>query len=207
MNLAFVSQYFVQIILSSLVFGRLAYIITHLVEFQYNYISTLYVWDLKFNFFGILIGLILSLFIASKKNKEDFWAWFDAVILSLIAMLIFVHIGYFLAGKAYGIPTKLPWGIRFEIKHIPFVSPIHPTQIYSAIVSMFLLAYSVKTRKRIHLSGIVGSKALMIYSLAMLGIDFLHGAPSFYTKIAYGIITSLSFIAYIHSSHKTHINS
>lgn len=207
MNLAFVTEYFIHVIVAALVGGRLVYVLTNLAEFQHDYLSVLYVWDLKFSFFGMLAASIATLYFAAHRNKEDFWAWFDAFFLSSLGLLIFVHIGYFLAGKNYGLPTDLLWGISFEATHIPFVSPIHPTQLYAAALTILLLGYSVKQSKRIHLSGVVGAKALMIYSLGMLTIDFFHGSPSIYVKIAYGVLAALAFIGYIHCTHKTHVTS
>ena len=207
MNFAFVTEYFAHVIVASLLGGRLVYFLSNLQEFQGHWISTLYIWDLNFSYFGMIGGALLAIFFAARRNKEDFWAWLDVFLVSSLAMLIFVHLGYFFAGKDYGLPTDLPWGITFDVRHIPFVIPIHPTQLYAAAVTLFLLGYSVKSSKRIHLSGVVGTKALMIYSLAMLGIDFLHGSPSVYIKIAYGIFAALAFIGYIHCSHKSHIIS
>ncbi|MBU0706190.1 prolipoprotein diacylglyceryl transferase [Patescibacteria group bacterium] len=205
MNTAFVTEYFPYVLLAALFGGRAAYVLSNISEFQNYWISLIYVWDLKFSFFGMLAGALLAVFLASRKNREDFWSWSDALFLSSMAMLIFVHVGYFFAGKEYGLPTNLPWGIALDVKHIPFVSPIHPTQLYAALLTMLLLIYSVKASKRIHLSGVVGTRALMIYSLGMFGIDFMHGSPSGYLKIAYGIVAALAFIGYIHCSHKTHI--
>ncbi len=207
MNLAFVTEYLAHVIVAALLGGRLVYVISNLSEFKHNFLSVIYIWDLKFSFFGMLAAAIATLYFAARKNKEDFWAWFDTFFLSSLGMLIFVHIGYFFAGKNYGLPTSLPWGISFEATNIPFVSPIHPTQLYAALLTAILLAYSVKQSKRIHLSGVVGARALMIYSLGMLGIDFLHGSPSIYVKISYGVLAALAFVGYIHCTHKTHITS
>ena len=207
MNLAFVTEYFLHVIVGGLLGGRIVYVLSNLSEFRFNLISILYLWDLKFSFFGILGASLLVLYIASRRSREDFWAWFDTFFLATLGMLIFVHIGYFFAGKDYGLPTSLPWGIAFDATNIPFVSPLHPTQLYAALLTLFLLAYSVNKRKRIHLSGVVGTMALIIYSLGMLAIDFLHGSPSMYVKITYGILAALTFIGYIHCSHKTHITT
>lgn len=207
MNLAFLTEYFVHVIIAALLGGRIVYVLTHLTEFKHSYLSVFYAWDLKFSFFGMLAGAAATLYLAARKRKEDFWAWFDALFLSTLAMLIFVHLGYFFSGKEYGLPTTLPWGIAFEANHIPFVSPIHPTQLYAALLTLLLLAYSVKKSKRIHLSGVVGSRALMVYSIGLLGIDFLHGSPSMYIKIAYGVLAGLAFISHVHCTHKTHISN
>lgn len=207
MNLAFVTEYFLHVIIGGLIGGRIVYVLTHLSEFRFNPISVLYVWDLNFNFVGILGASLLVLYYASRRSREDFWAWFDTYFLASLGMLLFVHIGYFFAGKEYGLPTTLPWGIAFEATNIPFTSPLHPTQLYAALLTLILLTYSVNKSKRTHLSGVVGTTALIIYSLSMLGIDFLHGSPSIYVKITYGALAALSFIGYIHCSHKTHITS
>lgn len=204
MNLAFVTEYFLHVIVAGLLGGRIVYVLSNFSEFSFNLPSIFYLWDLKFNFFGILGASLLALFLASRRSREDFWAWFDTFVLASLAMLIFVHIGYFFAGKEYGLPTSLPWGIAFDATNIPFVSPLHPTQLYAALLTLLLLTYSVNRSRRIHLSGIVGTVALIIYSLSMLAIDFLHGAPSTYAKIAYSVVAALSFIGYIHCSHKTH---
>jgi phosphatidylglycerol---prolipoprotein diacylglyceryl transferase len=207
MNFAFVTEYFLHVVVGGLLGGRLVYVLTNLSEFRSHLVSILYVWDLKFSFFGCMAASLLVLYFASRKSREDFWAWFDTFFLTSLAMLIFVHIGYFFAGKEYGMPTSLPWGIAFDATNIPFVSPLHPTQLYSAILTLFLLAYSVNKSKRVHLSGVAGTIALIVYSLSMLCIDFFHGAPSTYVKIAYGVLAALGFVGYIHCSHKTHITN
>jgi phosphatidylglycerol:prolipoprotein diacylglycerol transferase len=207
MNLSFMTRHFLHIALSALIVGRITYMLENLREFIGNPLSLFYVWDLKFSFFGITIGATAMLFWLCKKNEEDFWAWFDALFLSTLAMLLFVHIGNFFDGKNYGLPTELPWGITFDTTHIPFVTPVHPTQLYSLLLALVLLVYSNIKGKRIHLSGVIGTRALMVYALGMLGISFLYGDPSVYVRISYGIVAALAFIGQVHSSHKTHITN
>jgi phosphatidylglycerol:prolipoprotein diacylglycerol transferase len=206
MNLNFLTRYFVHITLTALLAGRLAYVLENISDFLGRPVSVLFIWDLKFSFFGVLLGAAAMLFYQCKKNKEDFWGWFDALFLSTLAMLIFVHLGFFFNGTNYGLPTDLPWGITFEAANIPFVTPIHPTQLYALLLTIILLIYSNIKSKRTHLSGVVSTSALMIYSIGMLGIDFLHGAPSLYIRVAYGAMAILAFVAHIQATHKTHIN-
>ena len=116
--------------------------------------------------------------------------------------LFFIHLGHFFNGTHYGKPTELPWGISFDTFNIPFITPIHPVQIYSALITFVIFSLSMSYVKRIHLSGIVGAFAIMLYSLSAFGIDFLHGLPSAYGKISYLIVAALAFIFYIHCSHK-----
>lgn len=204
MNLSFLSYAALPLLGIMLLGGRLFYVISNWNFFSHFPLSTFFLWDLRFSFFGIIYGLIAGLFFFSKKRKEDFWAWLDTGILALLLMMIFIHIGHFFDGKNYGLPTDLPWGIAFDSLNIRFLSPVHPTQIYAALFTLGLLIYSIKKSKRIYLSGVVGNKVLMIYSLGLFGIDFLHGTPSWPVKINFLILAVISFIFMVHCSHKSH---
>ena len=207
MNLVFFTRSFLPLLLGALVFGRLFFALENFNLTKENPVLLLYIWDLNFSFFGIIFGVILVLYFLTKRAQEDFWGWVDVAALATIAVTIFTHLGYFFSGQQYGIPTTLPWGIAFDAAHIPYITPLHPIQLYATLASLILLAYSVGRSKRIHLSGVVGTRAIMIYSLCMFGLDFLRGDPhlSLYTKIAYGSLAAISFIASVHCSHKTHI--
>ena len=206
MNLIFLTRHFPFLLLAAVVGGRLFYAIENWSLFKEMPISLLYIWDLNFSLFGVLFGLVSILFIITRRQKENFWAWIDVTLLTTISVLFFAHIGFFLSGKFYGSPTELPWGIAFEASHIPYITPLHPTQLYAALLTLILIGYSVKRSRRTHLYGVIGTRALMIYCLYMLAIDFLRGDPTLfmYTKIAYATVAALSFIATVHCSHQTH---
>jgi len=207
MNLAFLSQYFLPLLMAAVFGGRLFYFFENWAIMSDNLISVLHLWNLnQYSFFGILFGLFVALFFLARRRHEDFWAWVDASALTTLGVLIFTHLGFFFSGRYYGEPTTLPWGIAFDASHIPYLTPLHPIQLYAAFLTIILLGYSVKRSKRIHLSGVVGTWAIMLYSLHMLGIDFLRGDPTHYTytKIVFAVLAALSFIASVHCSHKTH---
>jgi len=202
LNISFFSRYILHVIMAVIAGGRLFYVIENWYLFSPNPIYALYFWDLNFSFFGIIYALVIVLYFLTKRNKEDFWSWFDTSILGMILIMFFVHIGHFFNGTQYGMPTDLPWGIAFDSQNIPYLNPLHPTQVYAALLSIFIFAFSLKKLKRTHLSGIVGTMALMVYSIGMLSIDFIHGSPSLYVKISFVITATLSFIFLVLSSHK-----
>jgi phosphatidylglycerol:prolipoprotein diacylglycerol transferase len=207
MNISFIAHNAIFVILAVLIGGRLVYIFENLKLFSSNPIYAFFIWDLHFSFFGILYSIIIALIILARRANEDFWAWFDVSILSILQAMVFIHIGHFFNGSQYGTPTDLPWGIAFDVQNIPYLNPIHPVQIYAFLFTLIVLIYVLKRSKHVHLSGVVGTLALMLYSLGMLGIDFLHGDPSFYVKISFGIIATLSFIFLVLCSSKTHSKS
>ena len=202
LNLNFFVHNFIYFIILPLIGGRLFYILEHFSVFTQNPLRILFVWDLGLSVFGILYSAILVLYFFSKRNHEDFWTWLDAFVLSGLVGSFFIHIGHFFNGTHYGKPTDLPWGIAFDTFNIPYLTPIHPTQLYSALIIFIIFSYSIKYVKRTHLGGMAGTLAVMLYSLSAFGIDFLHGAPSTYAKINFLIIAGLAFIFYIHCSHR-----
>lgn len=202
LKLSFFVNNFIFFLLIPLIGGRLFYIFEHFSAFQKNFQQIFYIWDFGFSVFGIFYTIILTLYILSRKKHEDFWVWLDAFSVSGLAGLFFLHIGHFFNGTHYGIPTDLPWGIAFDTFNIPFITPIHPTQIYSAIAVFIILGISMKVVKRTHLTGIAGTLAIMLYSIGAFGIDFLHGSPSAFSKINYIIIAVTAFVFYINCSYK-----
>ena len=186
----------------ALVGGRIMYLAEHFSAYSGNLLSTIYVWDMGFSPLGIFYATIILLAILAHRDHEDFWGWIDVFAMTGLVGLFFIHLGHFFDGSAYGTPTDLPWGIAFSNFNIPFQTPIHPTQLYSALATFAVFNISMIIAKRTHLTGLAGSLGIMLYSLCALGIDFLHGEPSMVSKVSFGAIAALAFVAYIHCSHK-----
>ncbi len=204
MNLPFLVHHFIYLLIFPLIIGRIFYVFEHLSAFMRHPLDIFFVWDLKFSTFGALYGFIATLYFYTDMNSEDFWEWFDNTTLAGLAGLVFVHLGHFFNGSNYGKPTELPFGIAFDNIAIPFTSPIHPTQLYAALLALLVYGIAMKYNKRIHLSGMVATLALVIYSLGAFSLEFLHGLSSSYIKGNYLFIAATAFVAYIHTSHKSH---
>lgn len=202
MKLSFLSKHLLYFLLIPLIGGRLFYAFEHISWIQDNPLSLITFWDMNFSRFGILYSFIIALYFLSRREKEDFWAWLDAFVLSGLVALVFIHIGHFFNGSHYGTLTDMPWGIAFDTFNIPFTKPIHPTQLYSSALSFFTVNYLVRFVKRTHLTGMAGNLGFMLYCLGALAIDFFHGSPSNYARINYLVIAALAFIFYIHCSHR-----
>jgi prolipoprotein diacylglyceryltransferase len=182
--------------------GRILYLAEHFYAYSANPLSVFYVWDMGFSPLGVFEASILLLVALTRRDHEDFWGWLDVFALTGLVGLFFIHLGHFFDGSAYGTPTDLPWGIAFNNFNIPFQTPIHPTQLYSALATFAVFNVSMVMAKRTHLTGLAGSMGIMLYSICALGIDFLHGEPSMVSKVSFGVIAALAFVAYIHCSHK-----
>ncbi len=86
---------------------------------------------------GAAIGLLVGLWLFSRKNKLPYiWA-LDRVMVAVGVGGGLIRIGNLLNSEIFGHPTELPWGFRFHDSALwqHAVSPLacHPTQLYEAI--------------------------------------------------------------------------
>lgn len=104
------------------------------------------IWDQGLSLWGALIGFMSILSYRIYKANENLWKWLDAIFIPALVAYMIGMLGAFLGGVAYGRPTDLPWGVRYEIANVKYTVPVHPTQIYS-ILAIALLLWSKKLIK------------------------------------------------------------
>ncbi|MBI5412194.1 prolipoprotein diacylglyceryl transferase [Candidatus Peregrinibacteria bacterium] len=196
-NFSFLSNNLLIILGIGIFLGRILFFLEHFSLLWTEPWRILFIWDLNFSFFGVIYGCLIALFIYCKKNRENFWAWLDAFTLAGLVFLFFLSLGNFFEGSNYGLPTDLPWGILFNNIDVPFAIPIHPTQLYLALAAFAVFSYLMRYNKRHHQPGIVGTAGIMIMGLLLLGLDFLHGIPSFYLKANATLLAVVAFGGFI----------
>lgn len=141
LNLAFLADHTIVILLIAVFTARLAEIIVR----GYPLGQFFYFWeDTGFDFFAGVAAAGVVLFVACRRASESVLRWFDALLLALTAVVLFHHLGMFASGLAYGTPTTLPWGVLFDNPESAVLTnlPVHPTQLYAAVLTLvvFLVA-------------------------------------------------------------------
>jgi phosphatidylglycerol---prolipoprotein diacylglyceryl transferase len=86
----------------------------------------------------------------------------------------------FMAGCCYGKPTDMPWGVMYPPSAKAFRSfggvPVHPTQIYEAILGLFMFTVLVLYRGRKNRApGELFALQLLIYGAGRFIIEFFRG--------------------------------
>ena len=92
-------------------------------------------------FYGGLIGAALGGILYARIKKLPLWKLSDVLAPSIALGYVFGRIGCFLNGCCYGKACSLPWAVRFpaDNPNHPPTFPVHPTQIYDALLSLALL--------------------------------------------------------------------
>lgn len=81
---------------------------------------------------GLASGLVAAIIYGNRKSLS-LWPTLDSLTPLFAVFAIGVALSNFASGNAFGMETKLPWGIDL------WSAKRHPTQIYNALIAIFIL--------------------------------------------------------------------
>ena len=125
-------------------------------------------------FYGGLFGAVLLTWIVAKRNKLGFWLLGDSVAPAMAIGYSIGRIGCFLVGDDYGTKSDLPWAMAFPNGLPPTLDPVHPTQIYEALIMFIVFLYLWKIRKNNYKTGYIFSLYLILAGSERFFIEFLR---------------------------------
>ena len=167
-------------ILGVILGGRLGYILFYQFDyFLQNPLYLFYIWKGGMSFHGGLFGIILSIFLFTKKNNLEFFLLADFVSLVAPIGLFFGRIANFINVELIGRVTEFPFAIIYPtIDNLPR----HPSQLYEAFfegILLFLILLSVilknySNRKFGYISGLF----LLLYGIFRFSIEFVREPDS-----------------------------
>lgn len=170
----------VYIIISAIIGARIVYIAVNINEF--SSISSFFIlWKGGLSGVGGLIGGILGVYIFSRFNKIRFRRLLDLIIPYIALSFAIGRIGCFLRGCCFGLPTNLPWGIKYgegSLASYAFDVPVHPTQLYLVLGNLviFLILLKVYEKKK-DILGFTSLSFIALFSLQRMLIDFMRYYP------------------------------
>jgi len=157
----------IYLVIGIIIGGRLGYIFFYNFEYYSQNIFEIFkLWQGGMSFHGGLIGVIVSIFLFSKKTKTNFFKFAD--IISCVAPIgIFLgRIANFINGELYGKISNVPWAIIF-----PNAGSVtrHPSQIYEAILEgliLFIIINYLSLKKQLLFkTGYISGFFLVSYSI------------------------------------------
>jgi len=192
----------IYLILGIVAGGRMGYVIFYNFEYYtQNFFDIFKLWQGGMSFHGGLVGVIVAIFIFSKRTKINFFKFSDIVVCVAPIGIFLGRIANFINGELYGKISILPWAIIFP--HGGSFAR-HPSQIYEAIlegvVLFILINYLALKKKLLFRTGYISGLFLVAYSiLRILSENFrepdMH-LGYFFNYFSMGIILSaITFLA------------
>jgi prolipoprotein diacylglyceryl transferase len=153
-------------------------------EIARNPLSIFAVWQGGLSSHGGALGILVALWIFSKRCKIPFWTAVDFTVIPTAIAAVFIRVGNFFNQEVLGTETTLPWGIIFlhPADFGPIV-PRHPAQLYEAlwylIVFGILLLYWHRHAPFKPVGKLTGLFLVLVFGFRFL-IEFLKVEQSVY---------------------------
>lgn len=157
--------------------GRLGYIIFYNIEHYFNnFHKIFYIWEGGMSFHGGLIGIIIAIYIFSRKYNLNFLNLTDLLACAAPIGIFFGRISNFLNGELWGKTTNLPWGIVFE--KCAGNLPRHPSQLYEALLEgvliFIVLNFAARNYKILNKPGKASALFCIIYGLSRIAVEIVR---------------------------------
>jgi phosphatidylglycerol:prolipoprotein diacylglycerol transferase len=140
-------------------------------------------------YYGGLIGASLAGIIYARVQKLPLWKLADIFAPSIALGYVFGRIGCFLNGCCHGRVCDLPWAVRYPNlsdiwqKHLDSglaeangpSAPVHPTQIYDALLNLALYAGLAWLFRRKKFDGQIFAIYLLCYAVTRSIVEVFRG--------------------------------
>jgi phosphatidylglycerol:prolipoprotein diacylglycerol transferase len=143
---------------------------------------------------GFLLATAAFLWVVHRRRMPP-WRTADAASAALALGYGIGRIGCFLVGDDYGVPTDLPWGVRFAHGLPPSTAgalrsqfgvdvppgvpdnallAVHPTQLYETALALAIWGVAVALLRRRVAAGTTALVVIGLLAVERFGIEFLR---------------------------------
>ena len=139
-------------------------------------------------YYGGFIGAATTGIIYILWKNMPLWKTLDVLAPSIVLGSVFGRIGCLLNGCCYGRQTDVPWAITFtnpqarDLSGTPLDTPLHPTEIYDALLNLVLYGFLAWLFRRKRFDGQVFATYLLCYAVTRSIVEYFRGD---YTSLHY----------------------
>ena len=185
-----IDDFFIWSVIGVILGGRIGYVLFYqTATILTDPINILFIWKGGMSFHGGLIGIIISIFLFSKKYSIDFFQLSDLVSSVAPIGLFFGRLANFVNVELYGRVTDFPLAMIY-----PSIdqAPRHPSQLYEAffegVVLFIILRQCNKKSYSQNNFGFITSLFLILYGIFRFLIEFLR-EPDVHIGLVFNSIT------------------
>lgn len=166
-------------LVSTIVGARLGHCLFYEPDYFLSHpLKILFIWEGGLASHGAAIGIVLALWLFSKKEKDLTFLWvIDRVVIMVALAGFWIRMGNLMNSEIIGKATTVSWAFVFErLERYGVTGPHHPAQLYEALVYLaifaFLIWYYYKKNGK-PIEGYLFSFFLVLIFIARFLIEFL----------------------------------
>lgn len=191
--------------LGVIVGGRIGYVLFYDFDaWLGDPLRLLRVWEGGMSFHGGLLGVLVAMWWYGRRFGRAFFEVTDFVAPLVPLGLLTGRIGNFINGELWGAPSTVPWAVQVSCARHPLLCwdklqlppgtplspPLHPTQLYEAVLEglvLFLLLwwFSARPRPLAAVSGLF----LLGYGTFRSAVEFLRMPDAHIGYLAFDWVT------------------
>jgi phosphatidylglycerol:prolipoprotein diacylglycerol transferase len=168
---AIVSDGAIWVAVAAVIGGRILYLVQNeLAVILASPLHAVAIWHGGLSFYGGLATGLVALWLFAHRNGFAFGGLADIVAPAAAAGQAIGHIGCFVGGDSYGLPTSLPWAVTYSNPSAmaPIGVPLHPTQLYEAAALALLAGMLMVLRRPLARVGAGAIAAAYLVGLAAI---------------------------------------
>jgi len=147
-----VEQLSVYVIFGTVIGARLGHCLFYNPSYYLsNPIEIIKVWEGGLASHGAAIGIIISLYLYSRKKKDQSLLWLlDRLVIVVALGGSLIRLGNLFNSEIYGIETQVPWAFIFPNGAQAGLVPRHPTQIYESLAYLviFIILFVIYNKRK-----------------------------------------------------------
>ena len=131
-------------VIGTVVGARLGHCLFYEPDYYLSHpIKILEVWQGGLASHGAGIGILLSIWLFSYRNKLTFLWVIDRIVITVALSGLLIRLGNLMNSEIFGHITHLPWGFYFIRAANPAeaLDPRHPTQLYEGLSYFAIFIY------------------------------------------------------------------
>ena len=149
-------------------------------------------------FYGGLVGASLAVIIKVRLSQLPLWKLADVLAPSIALGHAFGRVGCLMTGCCYGRVCDLPWAIHYPEVHETHplggqATPVHPTQIYEALLNLALYGALAWLYRRKKFPGQVFATYLVCYAVLRSFVEMFRG--DYVVRYLGGVATTAQLVS------------
>lgn len=188
--------------------GRLGYMFFYASDTLWaNPLSVFQVWQGGMASHGGMIGILIAIWIFSKRTRCGFLRLCDIVVTLAPPGLLFGRIANFINGELWGKETDVAWAVVFKYKtlvfngveHVSYLLPRHPSQLYEAGLEGLLLLVWTQLRfwkKQALPSGQLAGEVAILYGVVRIFCEIFR-EPDVGVSLIFGMARGQFFSLFL----------
>ena len=165
------------ILVAAIIGSRILYVLINWSAFRHDPFEIVRIWHGGLVFYGGFIGALIAALWYIRRKGLPLLKTADIIAPSIAFGQFVGRIGCFFSGCCYGKTCDLPWAVIFTQTEslAPKGVPLHPTQLYSSLNSLFIFLVLVGLRRIKGFNGQIFWSYVLLYGVTRSILEHFRG--------------------------------